>query len=201
MVCLHGFTDTWRTWELVLPALQHRHAVLAPTLAGHRGGPPLPVASDDALTDAAEAAMDAAGIETAHLVGNSLGGYLALRLAARGRAASVVALAPGGGWPADDLALRQRIARQFMLSQNLVATAAPFATSIAATREGRRRATELICVNFDHIPQELIAHQIVGAAGCTGARPLVSYWLESGWGLDAERIECPVRIVWGAADA
>jgi len=142
MVCLHGFTDTWRTLELVLPALQHRHAVLAPTLAGHRGGPPLPVASDDALTDAAEAAMDAAGIETAHLVGNSLGGY----------------------------------------------------------REGRRRATELICVNFDHIPQELIAHQIVGAAGCTGARPLVSYWLESGWGLDAERIECPVRIVWGAAD-
>ena len=143
MVCLHGFTDTWRTWELVLPALQHRHAVLAPTLAGHRGGPPLPVASDDALTDAAEAAMDAAGIETAHLVGNSLGGY----------------------------------------------------------REGRRRATELICVNFDHIPQELIAHQIVGAAGCTAARPLISYWLESGWELDAERIECPVRIVWGAADA
>ena len=21
LVCLHGFTDTWRTWELVLPLL------------------------------------------------------------------------------------------------------------------------------------------------------------------------------------
>jgi hypothetical protein len=21
-VCLHGFTDTWRSWELVLPALE-----------------------------------------------------------------------------------------------------------------------------------------------------------------------------------
>ena len=39
MVCLHGFGDTWRTWELVLPALERRHDVLAVTLAGHAGGP------------------------------------------------------------------------------------------------------------------------------------------------------------------
>ena len=41
MVCLHGFTDTWRTWELVLPMLERHHDVLAPTLPGHAGGPPL----------------------------------------------------------------------------------------------------------------------------------------------------------------
>jgi pimeloyl-ACP methyl ester carboxylesterase len=40
MVCLHGFMETWRTWELVLDALERRHDVLAPTLAGHAGGPP-----------------------------------------------------------------------------------------------------------------------------------------------------------------
>jgi pimeloyl-ACP methyl ester carboxylesterase len=40
-VCPHGFTDTWRTWELVLPELERRHEVLAPTLLGHAGGPPL----------------------------------------------------------------------------------------------------------------------------------------------------------------
>jgi pimeloyl-ACP methyl ester carboxylesterase len=38
LVCLHGFLDTWRTWELVLPALERHHDVLAPTLAGHAGG-------------------------------------------------------------------------------------------------------------------------------------------------------------------
>jgi len=26
LVCLHGFTDTWRTWELVLPELERRDA-------------------------------------------------------------------------------------------------------------------------------------------------------------------------------
>ena len=57
MVCLHGFLDTWRTWELVLPALERRHDVLAVTLAGHAGGPP--IGGDIglvALTDAVERA-------------------------------------------------------------------------------------------------------------------------------------------------
>ena len=34
LLCLHGFADTWRTWELVLPLLEREHDVLAPTLAG-----------------------------------------------------------------------------------------------------------------------------------------------------------------------
>ncbi len=42
MVLLHGFTDTWRTWELVLPTLEQHADVLAPTLLGHAGGPPIP---------------------------------------------------------------------------------------------------------------------------------------------------------------
>ena len=93
LVCLHGFTDTWRTWELVLPALERGHDVLAPTLAGHAGGAPIRGWVDDGvLADAVERAMDEAGFETAHLVGISLGGYVALQLAARGRARTVVAL-------------------------------------------------------------------------------------------------------------
>src|ERR1700740_571827 len=94
MVCLHGFTDTWRSWELVLPALEKHHDVLAPTLGGHAGGPALPdQLSQDSIPDAIERAMDAAGIETADVVGNSLGGFVALQMAARGRARSVLALA------------------------------------------------------------------------------------------------------------
>ena len=94
VVLLHGFTDTWRTWDLVRPLLEAEFDVLAPTLAGHAGGPELAEdASDTALADGVEAAMDAAGFETAHVVGNSLGGYVAMHLAERGRARSVTALA------------------------------------------------------------------------------------------------------------
>jgi pimeloyl-ACP methyl ester carboxylesterase len=94
IVLLHGFTDSWRTWDLVRPLLEREHEVLAVRLAGHHGGPPL-VGTD--LVGPVEAELDARGWETAHLVGNSLGGYLALRLAERGRARTVVALAPAGG--------------------------------------------------------------------------------------------------------
>jgi pimeloyl-ACP methyl ester carboxylesterase len=99
LVCLHGFTETWRSWELVLPALERHHDVLALTLAGHAGGPPFEGEVRDAvLADAVEQGMDEAGIGMAHLVGNSLGGFVALQLASRGRARTVVALSPAGGW-------------------------------------------------------------------------------------------------------
>src|SRR5947209_19668422 len=95
LVLVHGFTDTWRSWQLVLPALEARHDVLAVTLPGHAGGPPLPrCLTDDSLAEGVERAMDAAGFDLAHIVGNSLGGYTALRLAAPGLARPVRALAP-----------------------------------------------------------------------------------------------------------
>jgi pimeloyl-ACP methyl ester carboxylesterase len=200
MVCLHGFTDTWRSWELVLPALEAEHDVLAPTLPGHAGGPPLDGRVDeDTIADLLEAAMDDAGFQTAHLVGNSLGGYLALRLAARGRARTVVALAPGGGWAEGDDSYKETL-RYFAMMNELVKQAAPHADQIAATAEGRRRATEAIATNFEHIPSELVAHMIVGAAGCDAALPLIDYAVRYGYSLAAEQVQCPVRIVWGTAD-
>jgi pimeloyl-ACP methyl ester carboxylesterase len=136
LVCLHGFTDTWRTWELVLPMLERRHHVLAPTLLGHAGGPPLPAGGDVSgalLVDAVEQAMDDAGLATAHVVGNSLGGYLALQLAARGRAESVVALAPAGGWAAGDDSYKKTM-QHFLLMEHQVKAAVPRAGAIVATR-------------------------------------------------------------------
>lgn len=199
LVAIHGFTDTWRTWELVLPALERRHEVLAPTLPGHAGGPRLDGAvTVDVLPDAVERAMDEAGFGTAHIVGNSLGGFVALQLATRGRARSVVALAPAGGWADGDPELAETLGF-FATTHDQVRAAAPHAEAIASSPEGRRRATAYITTRFDHIPAELVSHFIVGAAGCD-ALPMLDRALHDGYSLDAERIACPVRIVWGTAD-
>ncbi|MEA2211693.1 MAG: hypothetical protein QOF83_1641 [Solirubrobacteraceae bacterium] len=200
LVCLHGLVDTWRTWELVLPELERRHEVLAPTLPGHAGGPPLtdPV-TVATLADGVERAMDAAGFTTAHIAGNSLGGFVALQLAARGRARSVVALAPGGGWRMNDSS-QQDTHDYFLRLQQAVKMAAVQAEAIVASPEGRRTATEYVAVNFEHIPPELIAHQIRGVAACDGLPALLGYAAEHGWTLDPEAIVCPVRIVWGTED-
>jgi pimeloyl-ACP methyl ester carboxylesterase len=200
LVCLHGFTDTWRTWELVLPDLERHHDVLAPTLLGHAGGPPLDGEVSKAIVaDAVERAMDDAGFETAHIVGNSLGGYVALQLATRGRAESVVALAPAGGWAAGDDSFKDTLRFQATLQEQAKASA-PYAYGIVASAEGRRRATRFLTTNFEHIPAELLAHQILGAASCTAAQPMIEYAIREGYRLEAEKIGCPVRIVWGTDD-
>jgi pimeloyl-ACP methyl ester carboxylesterase len=188
LVLLHGFMLTWRTWELVLPALERRHDVLAPTLAGHAGGPPL-----GDLADAVERAMDDAGFVTAHLVGNSLGGYLALQLAARGRARSVVALAPAGGWadtPRELFAFQAELAEQ-------TRAAAPHADALVATAPGRRQATRHLTVSYEHIPPALLAHLIRAVAACDAQSLLAR--ADRPWPLDP--VACPVRIVWGTEDA
>ena len=200
LVCLHGFTDTWRTWELVLPELERHHDVLAPTLLGHAGGPPLDAEiSDSSILDSIERAMDDAGFETAHIVGNSLGGYVSLQLAARGRAESVVALAPAGGWASGDESFRETLA-YFATMQEQVKAAAPHAEAILASVQGRRLATLFTATNFEHIPAELLAHQMRGVASCEAVLPMIEYALREGYSLDAARITCPVRIVWGTED-
>lgn len=199
LVCIHGFTDTWRTWELVLPALQERHDVLAVTLAGHAGGPSLDSPITDAtLADSVEQAMDDAGFATAHVVGNSLGGYVSLQLAARGRAESIVALAPAGGWAEDDLSYVDTL-KHFETTRELLQQAAPHIDAILGSQDGRRAATQFTTVSFEHIPVELLAHQMRGVLGCA-TQPLIEHALREGWDLQPERIQCPVRIVWGTQD-
>ena len=200
LVCLHGFTDTWRTWELVLPELRRHHDVLAPTLPGHAGGPPLPPGLPaGAFADAVERAMDEAGLETAHVAGNSLGGYVALQLAERGRARTVVALAPAGGWAQGDRAWAG-VLDFFEERQAAVLAAAPQAEAIMATELGRRRAGEYIAVNWRDIPPALLAHQLRGAAGCAQALEIVEAGRTQGWPIDLDRVKCPVRVAWGRQD-
>ncbi|WP_022927813.1 alpha/beta fold hydrolase [Patulibacter americanus] len=199
LVLLHGFMDTWRTWELVLPTLERHHDVLAPTLPGHAGGPPLEDAVSHAtMADAVERAMDDAGFETAHVAGNSLGGFVALQLAARGRARSVVALAPAGGWEPNDPTLGRTLAAQTAMHEATKALA-PHAGAIAATAAGRRRATELLTSRPERLPADLVAHLVLGVARCD-ALPMLAFAASDPYVVEAERIDCPVRIVWGTAD-
>jgi pimeloyl-ACP methyl ester carboxylesterase len=195
LVLLHGFLESWRSWELVLPMLERRHDVLAPTLAGHAGGPPIEGdVTAAAVLDAVERAMDAAGMRTAHVAGNSLGGYVALGLAERGRARTVVAFAPAGGDDHTDVLGFQA----GLLEQ--VKAAAPHAEALLATPEGRRRATQSLTVAYEHIPAELLAHQLRAVAACSAGPAMIANARREGWPLDPERITCPVRVVWGTED-
>lgn len=201
LLCVHGITDTWRTWELVLPALERRHDTLAITLRGHSGGSALEPEGEVTLLDLVEEAerdMDAAGFETAHLVGNSLGGWIVLELAARGRARSVVAISPAGGWDhGNRRALRAYW--ELILSQKALALAGPVAERFAARPGLRRLALSNLVSDPAAVPAGLAAALIRGAADCPAALPLLAQTRREGYP-DLGRIDCPVRIVWGSRD-
>lgn len=101
VILLHGLTGTWHIWKPVIALLKLHHRVLAVTLPGHSGGPPLTPGTEPtvaAIADQLIAGFAARGITSAHVVGNSLGGWLSLELARRGFARSVIAFSPAGAW-------------------------------------------------------------------------------------------------------
>ena len=84
VVLLHGWTDSWRSFERVFDALAATHRVVALDLRGH-GESERPVDGyrvGDLAADVV-AFLDAQGIERAHVVGHSLGSLVAQHVAAR----------------------------------------------------------------------------------------------------------------------
>ena len=101
MLLLHPFMMSQNVWKGVAPLIAGtgRYEVLAPTMPGHNGGIKGRFFLDTAeLADDMERRMDALGWDTAHIVGNSLGGWVAFELARRGRARTLTGIAPAGGW-------------------------------------------------------------------------------------------------------
>ena len=99
LVLLHGLTGSASMWRHVIPRLVHHHDVVALTAAGHRGGRPAAAGTTVRdLVDDAERSLDELGLDRPHVAGNSLGGWIAIELARRGRARSVCALSPAGCW-------------------------------------------------------------------------------------------------------
>jgi pimeloyl-ACP methyl ester carboxylesterase len=202
LVLIHGFSGTPVMWEPVAPLLAERHELLIPVVAGHCGGAALAdgvACAMPALVDELEAQMDAAGIETAHVCGNSLGGWLALELAVRGRARSVVALAPAGGWEAGSSA-EARLRRYFVRTHRVLGLAAPYAETVARRPGLRRIALRDVSAHPERYSARQALDIMRGALGCVIYTDLMEAILRDGPPKAFEGIECPVRIAWGTAD-
>jgi pimeloyl-ACP methyl ester carboxylesterase len=205
LVLLHGFTGTWHHWRPVLADLVARFEVIAPTLGGHEGGPPLEISGPLTIAtgaDSLERHLDELGIGSAHFAGNSMGGALAIELAARGRARSVVALSPGGGW-LDESGEAVRIARFFARQIRLLRrTQAQLGRVVR--RPGTRRIAYRDVMRHGELLSPADALQLSRSAlNCPIAEDVIAA-LRRG---DAEigprelnRIDTPVLLAWAQHD-
>ena len=202
MVLLHGFTNCWQAWRPVLPALEARHDVFAPTLPGHLGGPSVDGgrAPIEAMVDVVEAQLDEQGIGRAHLVGNSLGGWLGLELAVRGRALSVVAFCPAGGWEVGSREERAVYWYFWRASRIGVPLFRPFFRSLAKRPRLRALAIGDMVSRPRQMNADLAFATLQAASGCAIAGELLA--ASKGGELFGELgpIGCPVTVATASGD-
>ena len=83
VLLLHGISSSLYTWKDVLPALAGHHDVIAVDLPGFGDSAIPSPASGDRIARSVVGLMDRLGITRASIVGNSLGGAIAIAIAAR----------------------------------------------------------------------------------------------------------------------
>ncbi len=205
VVLLHGFTAAWRIWHPVLADLVARYEVIAPTLPGHHGGPSYPTdrpITFEQSTDAVEGLLDELGVGTAHFVGNSMGGGIALELAKRGRARSVVALAPAGGWSRGD-GEGPRVGSFFAKQIKMLERTHAWSERIMR-RPGTRRLAFRDIMRHGELVSPADAAEISQAAlHCSISRRAIQALLADEAELtigDLDRIACPVLLATPQAD-
>jgi pimeloyl-ACP methyl ester carboxylesterase len=198
LVLVHGFTGTWHHWRAVLGELAARYEVIAPTLAGHYGGPPFDVTGPLTFTSSAdhlERHLDELGVGSAHFVGNSLGGALTLELAKRGRARSVVALAPAGGWIEGD-GEAERLANFFARQLRLTRLSGRYIDTVMKRPGSRRLAMRDVMRHGELVaPADAIDLALTSVHCPVAGKAIEAARADKGLALqDLNRIACPVLL-------
>jgi len=200
LVLLHGLGLTWRSWKPVLGALEARHDAIALDLPGFGASAPLERGvrpTPRALADAVAAELDRLGLEAPIVVGNSLGGWLALELARRGRARSVVALAPSG--------LELPPERAFVISLNegmrlRAKAAARVAGALASNALSRAAVLGPMRSRPWRVPRRDAVAEIRDFGRCPGFQPTLRWTTGTRTAAGLRDIDVPARICTGTRD-
>jgi pimeloyl-ACP methyl ester carboxylesterase len=102
LLLLHGLGCDHSTWDPVIDALAEHHTVIAPDLLGHgRSAKPRADYSIGGYANAMRDLLTVLGVETATVVGHSLGGGVAMQFAYQfpERTERMILIAPGGIGP------------------------------------------------------------------------------------------------------
>jgi pimeloyl-ACP methyl ester carboxylesterase len=204
VVFVHEYAGDYRTWEPQLRHFTRSHRCIT---FSQRGYPPSDVPEDvacysqDIARDDIAAVLDGLGIEKAHIVGHSMGGYTALHFGIRApqRCISVVAAGVGWGSLADteqERAMKQLAAdtARMFADEGIVSAAAKYAD--APMRQAHKNKDPRGWAEFARMLGE---HSAVGHSltmfGVQLKRPTLGE-MEA----DLKRFEPPLLVIVGDED-
>lgn len=199
LVLLHGIGSHRQMWDPVAPHLAGAREVVALDLPGFGEAAPLPAGEEPtpaALARAVAFELDARGIETAHVAGNSLGGWVGLELAKLGRTRSVCALSPAGFWRGWE----RRYATLSLLSARAAARAMrPVVDRAMRSPAARRAALAQLTAHGDRMPADATVAALRNLAVSPGwdetLRAMRARTFDGG-----AQVPRPVTIAWAEKD-
>ena len=195
LVLLHGVGTSRVVWHGVMPALAEHRLVVAPDLPGFGGSPPIGPGFDlDAVADALAAALP----ERFDLVGNSLGGAVAVAVAHRHpeRVRSLILAAPAGfaphGGPIPVVA--GRVGYAIGRSRRAAAPA------LAARPRSRRLLLAGIVVDTSGVSADDARRMMNGSQGATRISQAIAAVVRADLRPRLAELQMPVAFVWGDRD-
>jgi pimeloyl-ACP methyl ester carboxylesterase len=189
LLLIHGIGGDGEYWRSIADRLAGSRDLIMPDLPGHGSSPALPVAerpTPQRLAASLASLLDELDLPRVHVAGVSLGSWIALELAAAGRALSVAALCPSGVGPSVPPSRPPRVV-------------VPVMGTLLRSMRFRR---VVLGAFFDHperAPRQGLAHysrSLATAPGYRSTRREMTRCTFSAW----DAIDVPVTLVWGEHD-
>jgi pimeloyl-ACP methyl ester carboxylesterase len=201
IVLVHGWGGSGSNWAELAPELARSRRVIVPELPGHGGSERVPHGSTLVpYAEAVAAVLEQEDVAPAPVVGHSLGGIVALRLALerRGAVSGLVMASPAGISSSTPQALRLMTIAGLLKGGRKVA---PYRARIGRSD---RLKTAAFGYWFAADPPALSARAVDGfLEGHTRHTDTDTAWralVEDDPRSDLHGIDCPVLVLWGACD-
>ncbi len=195
LLLLHGFMLSPHCWEQVAQRLSGTCEVFAPAFRGHWGGPDLDGWYLDVATlaDQIEDQLDELGWRTCHIAGNSLGGWVGFELARRGRARTLTAIAPAGGW--SNPSVWQILVGLKFLAMVPVVEVGKRIGDLGLSAPARQFAALLLSKDTGAVSRRALEGVITAALNCPAILPMLAGGLRMPPPEDLSTLRTPVRLL------
>ncbi|WGL52843.1 alpha/beta fold hydrolase [Nocardioides sp. BP30] len=198
MVLIHGIGHRRQTWYPVVRRLAAEYDVIIADLPGHGGSSALDrtMPAGEALRAAFAELFTGLGIERPHVVGNSLGGLIALELGENDLARSVTALSPAGFWVgARDFLYVRALFGSILTGARLMR---PFAGPLTRSNLGRKAMLGWLYAHPQNVPAPMALGDL---ENMLRARATIRHLLAQAYTFaPGEPRGVPVTIAWAQRD-